>query len=182
MRGPEAGQWREAVCNELTSLQDHNTFSYLPPGVKVLPVKFVLKLKLNPDGTIDRYKARLFALGFMQVVGRDCGKIYAAVSRYATLRFLIAHCNAMRIDITHLDVNTAFLYTDLEEEVWIADPSGVVSIPGHAYKLHKALYSLKQSPRAWAQKLRNTLLDIGFVQSTSDQCLYVMSTPGGQNI
>jgi hypothetical protein len=156
---------REAVHNELTSLQDHNTFSYLPlpPGAKVLPVKFVLKLKLYPNGTIDMYKARLVALGFMQVVGRYCGETYAAVSRYATLRFLIAHCNAMKIDITHLDVKTAFLNADLEEEVWIADPPGVVGILGHAYKLHKALYGLKQAPRAWAQKLRNTLLDIGFV-------------------
>jgi hypothetical protein len=66
--------------------------------------------------------------------------------------------------------------------VWIADPPGVVGIPGHAYKLHKALYGLKQAPRAWAQKLRSTLLAIGFVQSTSDQCLYVMTTEGGQNI
>jgi hypothetical protein len=57
-----------------------------------------------------------------------------------------------------------------------------LGIPRHAYKLHKALYGLKQAPRAWAQKLRSTLLAIGFVQSTSDQCLYVMQTPGGQNI
>jgi hypothetical protein len=184
IRGPEAKQWQEAVHNELTSLQDHNTYSYLPllPGAKVLPVKFVLKLKLHPDGTIDRYKARLVALGFMQQVGRDCGEIYAAVSRYATLSFLIAHCNAMDIDITHLDVKTAFLNADLEEEVWIADPPGVVGIPGYAYKVHKALYGIKQAPRAWAQKLKDTLLDIGFVQSTSDQCLYVMTTPGCQNI
>jgi hypothetical protein len=145
MKGPEVSLWREAVHNELTSLQDHHTLSYLPlpPSAKVLPVKFVLKIKLNPDGTVDRYKARLVALGFMQVVDRDCGETYAAVSRYPTLRFLIAHCNAMGIDITHLDVKTAFLHADLEEEVWIADPPGVVGIPGHAYKLHKAQCGVK---------------------------------------
>jgi hypothetical protein len=184
MRGSEAKEWQEAVHNELTSLQDHNTYSYLPlpPGAKVLPVKFVLKLKLHPDGSIDWYKARLVALGFMQQGGRDCGETYAAVSRYANLRFLISHCNAMNIDITHLDVKTAFLNADLEEEVCIADPLGVVSTPGYEYKLHKALYGLKQALRAWAQKLKDTLLDIGFVQSISDQCLYVMTTPGGHNI
>jgi hypothetical protein len=58
----------------------------------------------------------------------------------------------------------------------------LVGIPGHALKLHKALYGLKQAPRAWAQKLKDTLLDIGFVQITSDQYLYVMTTPGGQKI
>jgi hypothetical protein len=127
MRGPEAKQWQDAVNAELTSLQEHHTYSYLPlpPRAKVRPVKFVLKLKLHPDGTIDRYKAMLVALGFMQQVGRDCGETYAPVSRYSTLRFLIAHCNAMHIEITHLDVKTAFLNADLEEEVWIADPPGV---------------------------------------------------------
>jgi hypothetical protein len=94
----------------------------------------------------DLYKARLVALGFMQQVGRDCGETYAAVSRYATLRFLIAHCSAINIDITHLDVKTAFLNADLEEEVWIDDPPGVVVTPGHAYKLHKAQYGLKHVP------------------------------------
>jgi hypothetical protein len=74
----------------------------------------------------------------------------------------------MQIEITHLDVKSAFLNADLEEEVWILDPLGVEGIPGHAYKLHNALCGLKQAPRAWAQKLRETLLRIGFVQSTSD--------------
>jgi hypothetical protein len=64
----------------------------------------VLKLKVHPDGTIERYKARLVALDLMQQVGRYCGETYAPVSRYSTLKFLIAHCNAIHIDITHLDV------------------------------------------------------------------------------
>jgi hypothetical protein len=150
MRGPETKQWKDAVNVELTSLQEHNTYSYLPlpPGAQVLPDKFVLKLKLHPDGIIDRYKARLVALGFMQQVGRDCGETYAPVSGYSTHRFLIAHCNAMHIDITHLDVTPAFMNADLEEEVWISDPPGVEGTPGYAYKLHKALYGLKQPPRA----------------------------------
>jgi hypothetical protein len=145
-------------------------------------VKFVLKLKLHPDGSVARYKARLVALGFMHRVGIDCGDTYAPVSRYSTLRFLIAHCTAMKFAITHLDVKTAFLNVDLVEEVWISEPPGVVGIPGHASKLHKALYGLKQAPRAWAQKLKATLIRIGFAQSTPDQCLYVMTLPNGQKI
>jgi hypothetical protein len=75
----------------------------------------------------------------MQRVGRDSDDTFAPVSRYPTLRFLIAHCNAMSIDITHLDVKTAFLNEDLEEDVWIAEPPSVEGIPGYAYKIHKAL-------------------------------------------
>jgi hypothetical protein len=104
------------------------------------------------------------------------------VSRYSTLRFLIAYFTAMKVAIIHLDVKTAFLDADLEEEVWISEPLGVVGIPGHAYTLHKALYGFTQAPRAWAMKLKETLLNIGFVQSTSDQCRYVMTLPGGQKI
>jgi hypothetical protein len=71
MRGPDAQHWQEAIDSELDSLKSNGTYSYLPkpPGVKVLPVKFFLKLKLNPYGSVDRYKARVVALGFMQRVG-----------------------------------------------------------------------------------------------------------------
>jgi hypothetical protein len=111
-------------------------------------VKFVLKLKLHPDGSVDRYKARVVALGFIQRVRIDSGNTYAPVSRYSALRFLIAHCTVMKVAITHLDVKRAFLNADLEEEVWIPEPPGVVGIPGYAYRLHKAQYGLKQAPRA----------------------------------
>jgi hypothetical protein len=88
----------------------------------------------------------------------------------------------LKVAITHLDVKTAFLNADLEEEVWISEPPGVVGIPGYAYKLHKALYGLKQAPRARAQNLKATLFRIVFAQSISDQCLYVMTLPNGQKI
>jgi hypothetical protein len=111
-------------------------------------VKWVLKCKYNPDGTVNRYKARLVALGFMPRIGIDCGDTYAPVSEYPTLRFFIAHCLAIKVIITHLDVTTAFLNADLEEDVWVSDPQGMVATPGKAFKLHKALYGLKQAPRA----------------------------------
>jgi hypothetical protein len=145
-------------------------------------VKWVLKCKFNPDETVNRYKTRLVALGSMQRIGIDCGDTYAPVSKYSTLRFLIAHCTAMKVSITHLDVTTAFLNADLEEEVWVSEPPGMVATPGFAFKLHKALYGLKQAPRAWAMKLKATMINIGFEVSTSDQCLYVMHLPDGQKI
>jgi hypothetical protein len=116
--------------------------------VRYLPVKWVLKCKYNPDGTVNRYKARLVALGFMEIIGLDCGDTYAPVSKYPTLRFLIAHCLAIKVTITHLDVTTAFLNADLDEEVWVSEPQGMVATPGNAFKLHKELYGLKQAPRA----------------------------------
>jgi hypothetical protein len=114
----------------------------------------------DSDGTVNRYKARLVALGFMQRIGIDCEDTYAPVSKYSTLRFLIAHCTAMNVSITHLDVTTAFLNADLEEEVWVSEPPCMVATPGFAFKLHKALYGLKEAPRAWAMKLKATMINI----------------------
>jgi hypothetical protein len=64
------------------------------------------------------------------------------------MRFLTAHCLAIKVSITHLDVTTAFLNADLEEEVWVSEPQGMVTTTGFAFKLHKALNGLKQAPRA----------------------------------
>jgi hypothetical protein len=122
------------------------------------------------------------ALGFMQRIGIDYGDTYAPVSKYPTLRFLIAHCLAIKVTITHLDVTTAFLNADLEEEVWVSEPQGMVATPGKAFKLHKVLYGLKQAPRAWAMTLKATMLSIGFEVSTFDQCRSVMNLPDGQQV
>jgi hypothetical protein len=150
MNGPEAKLWQKAIESELESLKSQGTYSYLPKpsGVRSLPVKWVLKCKYNPDGTVNRYKARLVALGFMQRIGIDCGDTYAPMFKYSTPRFLIAHCLAIKVTITHLDVTTAFLNADIEEEVWVLEPQGMVGTPGFAFKLHKELYGLKQAPRA----------------------------------
>mgnify|MGYP002179339422 FL=1 len=74
MNGREAKHWQKAIDSELESLESHGTYSYLPKpsGVRSLPVKWVLKCKYNPDGTVARYKARLVALGCMQQSGSDC--------------------------------------------------------------------------------------------------------------
>jgi hypothetical protein len=96
--------------DEMKSLTDLRLFESapLPPFTKAIPVKWVFKLKTGDDGKPLRYKARLVVCGFMQRNGVDVDETYAPVSKYTSLRFLVAHCCAEKIDITHLDIKTAF--------------------------------------------------------------------------
>jgi hypothetical protein len=134
------------------------------------------------DGKVLRLKARLVVCGFMQKNGVDVDEKYVPVSKYASLRFMVAHCCAENIDITHLDIKTAFLNASLEEIVWCDPPPRVSVPPGHKFRLNKALYGLKQAPRAWNIVLTKTLLTLGFTPSTADPCLYLLITPSGERI
>ncbi len=168
----------------MTSLRDLCVFESgpLPPLTKAIPVKWVLKLRTGEDGQPLRYKARVVVCGFLQRDGIDVDETYAPVSKYASLRFLVSHCCSEQIDITHLDIKTAFLNAPLEETVWCDPPPGSTIAPGHKLRLKKALYGLKQAPRAWNQVLTKTLISLGFTPSSADPCLYTMVTPSGERI
>jgi hypothetical protein len=142
----------------------------------------VYKIKTGLSGEVTRNKARLVVCGFMQKNGVDVDETYAPVSKYASLRFLVSHCCAEKIEITHLDIRTTFLNAPLDEEVWCDPPPSVIVPPGHKWRLKRALYDLKQDPRAWNLVLTKTLLRLGFTPSTSDPCLHILITSSGERI
>lgn len=74
----------------------------------------------------------------------------------------------------HLDVKTAFLHRDLKEEVYVSQPEGfeVKGQESKVYKLHKALYGLRQAPRAWNEKLNRVLGELKFVNCSKEPALY----------
>jgi hypothetical protein len=109
-------------------------------------------------------------------------EIYATVSKDASLQFFVAHCCAEEIDITHLDIKTAFLNAPLKEIVWCDPPLGAIVTPEHKLHHNKALYGLKHAPKAWNIVLTKTLLTLGFVPSTADPCLYLLITPSRERI
>jgi hypothetical protein len=100
--------------------------------------------------------------------GIDVYETYAPVFKYASLQFLVSHCCAGKIDITHLDIKTAFLNAPLDEIVWCEPPPGSTIPRGHKLRLNKVLYGLIQAPRAWNIVLTKTLLTLGFLPSTAD--------------
>jgi hypothetical protein len=180
----DAGKWRDAMDEEIASLRDNNTWTVvdLPAGVKPIGCKWVFKKKLKANGTVERYKARLVAKGFSQVEGIDYNEVYAPVSKLATLRALLAVANEKDLELEHLDVKTAFLYGDLEEEIYMNLPEGygfTTKGDRSVCKLRKTLYGLKQAPRAWYFRLKDELAKLGFHPSGADASLYIRKEKEG---
>jgi hypothetical protein len=173
--GGESVEWKCAISAELNSLQENNTWSLqpLPRGKKIIGSMWLFKKKDLPDGKI-KYKARLVAKGYTQVEGRDYNETYAPVLKYQSLRMILALANEEDMHVHQMDVTTAFLYGELEEEIYLEQPEGQVA-PGQEQmvcRLHKSLYGLKQSPRCWNSKIHAHLLKLGFAALKTDSDLY----------
>ena len=181
MAAPDSELWQRAMDEEIASLYANSTWELerLPDGAKALPVKWVYKVKRDAKGNIERYKARLVVKGFMQEEGIDFTEVYAPVSKHTTLRAFLAEVAACDMELQHLDVKTAFLNGELEERVFIQQPPGYQEgAPGMVCRLRKALYGLRQAPRAWHLRLSAELEARGFTASSADPSLY---TKGGSD-
>lgn len=104
--------------------------------------KWVFKIKWNPDGSIERYKARLVAQGFSQVPGHDFNETFAPVARYDILRILLRISASKKWIPQQMDVNSAYLYGTLNEEIFMELPPGYRT-PHKYAKLRKCIYGLK---------------------------------------
>jgi hypothetical protein len=134
----------------------------------------VFKRKLRPDGTIERYKARLVAKGYTQKEGEDFLDTYSPVARLTTIQVLLSLAASHGLVIHPMDVKTAFLNRELEEEIYIDHPDGFVANgqEGMVCKLLKSLYGLKQAPKQWHEKFDRTLTYADFLVNEADTCVY----------
>ncbi|KAL2253467.1 UNVERIFIED_CONTAM: Retrovirus-related Pol polyprotein from transposon TNT 1-94 [Sesamum indicum] len=176
MASSEAKQWKEAVKSEMDSIVSNGTWVLvdLPPGCTTIGCKWIFKRKLKPDGTVDKFKARLVAKGFKQKEGIDYFDTYSPVARLTTIQVLIALASVYNLPIHQIDVKTAFLYGELEEEIYMDQPEGFVA-HGNEHKvckLVKSLYGLKQAPKQWHEKFDKTILAFGFTVNENDKCIY----------
>ena len=128
---PHSKKWMLALQEEYASLMKNETWSLvtLPPVRKPVKNKWVYKLKRGDDGKIQRFKARLVAKGFSQKPGIDYEETFSTVMKHDSLRAILAICAAMDLEMTQLDVTTAFLNGDLEE-IFMEQPTGFVK-SGH---------------------------------------------------
>lgn len=149
--------WKKAMTTELESIEKNDTWTLteLPPGEKVIGLKWIFKLKKDAEGKIIKYKARLVAKGYTQEHVIDFDEVYAPVTRLETVRLLLALAAKNKWQVHHMDVKTAFLNGEVEENVYVAQPDGYERKGREhlVYKLKKALYGLRQAPRAWYAKL-----------------------------
>jgi hypothetical protein len=168
--------WRDAMNNELQSIENNNTWiwSELPVGHKPIGLKWVYKVKKDAAGNIVKHKARLVAKGYAQKEGIDFDEVFAPVARLETIRVLIALSAQGNWEIHHMDVKSAFLNGDLHEEVYVTQPPGFQNPEKGqlVLKLNKALYGLKQAPRAWNIRLDSELASLGFSRCKVEHAVY----------
>ena len=137
-------------------------------------MKWVYKVKRDENGGIVKYKERLVAKGYVQRPGIDFEEVYAPVARLESVRLVLAIAAHYGWGVHHMDVKSAFLNGELQEEVYVQQPPGFVNSK-HKHKvlrLHKALYGLRQAPRAWNHKLDAELLGIGFTRCVNEHGIY----------
>ncbi|KAJ9563367.1 hypothetical protein OSB04_008527 [Centaurea solstitialis] len=142
--------WVNAMNEEMEALYRNGTWELteLPINRKPIGSKWVFKIKYKSNGEIERYKARLVAKGFSQREGLDYEETFSPVVKMVTVRCVIALAVQNNWPLYQLDVNNAFLYGDLNEEVYMSLPEGYFSKDDkRVCKLIKSLYGLKQAPR-----------------------------------
>ena len=170
--------WRIEMKEEMESIEKNLTWDLVKPSVNCRPigVKWIYKVKRNCIGEITRHKARLVAKDYSQKKGKDYDEVFSPMARAESIRILIALAAQLKWKVHHLDVKSAFLNGEIEEEIYVYQPEGFIEKGKEDYvlRLKKALYGLKQAPRAWNYKLDCILKSMGFIRSVSDQAVYIL--------
>jgi hypothetical protein len=149
--------WVAMMEEDLASIRDNKTWSLaeLPHGHRSIGLKWVYKVKRDENDNIVKYKARLVAKGYVQQPGIDFDEVFTPVARQESVRLLLAIAAHYGWGVHHMDVKSAFLNGELQEEVYVQQPPGFVD-DRHKYKvlwLHKALYGLHQAPALGTRSL-----------------------------
>jgi hypothetical protein len=177
MSSPQRSAWHAAMDVEMASLSKAGTYTLksLPANRQAIGCKWVFKTKRGPDGKITKHKARLVAKGFAQRYGVDYDETYAPVARYPSIRALVALAAHHDWELHQMDVKSAYLNGDLEEDIYMEQPEGYVTAGKEQLvcKLVKSLYGLKQAGRTWHLKIDVALKRQGFCSLDADHCMYV---------
>jgi hypothetical protein len=165
----DGDKWKAAIDEEMASLNKNHTWELvdMPKNRNLVSCKWVFKVKSS-----GRYKARLVARGFSQEYGLDYSETYAPVARFSSIRLMLALAARHGLRMQQMDVQTAFLYGDLKEEIYMEQPDGYVE-GNRVCRLRKSLYGLKQAPRVWNQVIDQFFKSMGLVPLECDPAVYV---------
>ncbi|KAG8934904.1 hypothetical protein FRC01_012953 [Tulasnella sp. 417] len=152
-------QWEDSIQVEYNSLVKMGTFKIvdLPPGQKAMPSTYMFKEKK----------------GDLQKKGEDFNKVFAPVPCLNTVCAVFSYAASQGWEINQLDFKSAFLNSDLEEEMYMKPPQGFQHDDGKVWKLQKSLYGLQSSPKCWHNKLTKSFTDFQLVRSTTDFSVYI---------
>jgi hypothetical protein len=169
-------KWFQAVNVELNSLKQNKTWILVdrPKNKNIVGCKWVFRIKRNNKNEIEKYKARLVAQGFSQKYGSDYSETFAPVAKMTSFRILMSIAVQYDLLVEQCDVQTAYLHSELEEEIYMRVPEGITYSGDKVCLLKKSLYGLKQSSRCWNKSLDSYVKSIGFQNSKSDYCVYFL--------
>ncbi len=168
LSSPEREQWLLAMQEELDALVENGTWEVVDPppkGTNVVGHKWVLKLKMDSEGAIERFKARLVAQGFSQKYGVDFGETFAPVIKMSSVRLFFVLAAILCLVLRHGDVPNAYLKGMLEELIYMKPPSVLGLEETKVLQLLRPLYGLKQSGRCWNAEIDAFIISIGFKKS-----------------
>ncbi|KAL6337829.1 hypothetical protein AAG906_002294 [Vitis piasezkii] len=170
-------KWSQAKKAKMEALEKSKTWALVPllKGKKTVGCRWVFSIKHKVDGSIERYKARLVTKGYTQKYGIDYQETFSLVTKLKIVRVLLSLAANLNWSLHQFDVKNAFLHGDLKEDVYMDIPLGYMtsSKTEVVCKLQKALYRLKQSPRAWFGRFSLAMRKYGFTQSNSDHTLFL---------
>jgi hypothetical protein len=180
-RVSEKELWSAAEDREFNALEALNFANVvdIPQDRTTLPVMWIYKYKTNEFGIRILYKARLVVRGDMSVEGFDYFETFAPVAKIESIRLVLALIIVHHLLPLQLDINNAFVQSDLVEDVYINAIPGRPLPSGKCYKLNCALYGLKQAGRNWNSKCSSYFIDeLGFIQLRNDLCVYILVVEG----
>ena len=163
-------EFQGAEGRELKCLKIHGTYRVVkrPKGRKPITCRWCYDVKRDADNNIVVYKARLVAHGFKQQAGVDYTETFSAVAQLKSFRLTVALSQLLGLRMTQIDISSAFLHGELEEDIYMEYPPGYPGAEGTCLKLQKGLYGLRQAGRIWNQKFVGTLKEMGFEPLVSD--------------
>ena len=169
----DSGKWMIAMQEEMESLHKNGTWDMvrLPKGKKSIRCKWMFKNKEGTTGVENaRYKARLVAKGYNQIPGVDFTYVFSPVVKHNSIRALLEIVDFHDYELEQLDVKTAFLHGELEENIYMQYPEGFTT--SDVCLLKRSLYGLKQSPRQWYKRFDSFMISHYFKGSSFDSCVY----------
>jgi hypothetical protein len=134
---------------------------------------WIYKVKSDTVGDVCRFKVRFVAKGCSQRVGLDYTETFSPVIRMASLRMFLAIAAARDLEMCHFDIDNAFVYAPIKEDVYIRQLLGFSDGTLEVFYLKRCLYGLKQSPRELHMLLRAWLVDNGWQPCISNPCIYI---------
>ncbi|CAI7922465.1 unnamed protein product, partial [Closterium sp. NIES-54] len=175
LAGDDREAWLASREDQFQSHMENETWTLtnLPPGRKALDCTWVLRVKTDAEGRLERRKTRLVIKGFQQREGIDFQEVFAPVAKAPTLRLLLAAAAVCGWKVEQMDVKTAFLYGVVDEDFYMKQPEGYDDGSGRVCRLNKAIYGLKQAPRCWYARLVEVLDALGFKVSGCDESLFM---------